>query len=329
MANIKEILDRLDAVKAELDDIVQMINTLKISEPEDVVVEEPIEEEIEIVDEPSRGPIKRALIVGINNYHPSLDCDLNGCVNDADNLYMRLSESFGFQASNIKLLLNHEATQQGIMDGLDWLVTNTIPGDNLVFTFSGHGSQVPDYNGDEIDGYDEIICPYDLNWENSFTDDILASYFKRVPDGVQLTFICDSCNSGTVSKGISHSVDKAGLNRTIRALSCPETIQSIKKGNEIKNVRKFGVKAFVNTPDQNHILLAGCAEDDYSSEGYFYGEIHGALTFNLCEILRENKNRTWRNIEEVVTRRVKQTWGFSQTPQLVTKSENLDKLIFE
>lgn len=332
MANIKEILDRLDAVKAELDDIVQMINTLKISEPEDVVVEEPIEEEIEIVDEPSRGPIKRALIVGINKYSPELNCDLEGCVNDADNIYMRLSESYGFSAMHTVLLLNEEATKKNIMEGLDWLVTDVVPGDQLIFTFSGHGSQVPDYNGDEIDGFDEIICPHDLDWDDPFTDDILASYFKRVPADAQLTFVCDACHSGTISKAISVipiSNSVSDKEKAIRALRCPKTVQAISNGHEITNVNKFGVKAFVNTPDQNHILFAGCAEDDYSSEGYFYGEVHGALTFNFCEVLRENPSRTWREIEEVVTRRVKRTWGFSQTPQLVTKSENREKYIFE
>ena len=327
MADIKTILEKLEGLQTEIDNIYQMVSSLEKPIIPDVITTEPVPEEPVVI---TREPIKRALVVGINKYDPSLGCDLNGCVNDASNIYMRLGESFGFKASDTKLILDYSATQKNILEGLEWLVTDTVEGDQLVFTFSGHGSQVPDYNGDELDGFDEIICPTDLDWDNPFTDDILASYFKRVPSGVQLTFICDSCNSGTIAKGISivPSVDSSKGERTVRALQCPQVMQALSEGLEIKNVRKFGVKAFVNTPDQNHILLAGCAEDDYSSEGYFYGEVHGALTFNFCEILRENKNRTWKNVEEVVTRRVKQTWGFSQTPQLVTKPENLDKMVF-
>ena len=63
------------------------------------------------------------------------------------------------------------------------------PGDVLVFHYSGHGSQVPDRHGDEVDdGLDEIICPYDLDWDDPFTDDDLYDIVQglaggREPDG--------------------------------------------------------------------------------------------------------------------------------------------------
>ena len=42
----------------------------------------------------------------------------------------------------------------------------------LVFHYSGHGSQVRDTEGDELeDGKDEIICPWDFNWEDGFIKD--------------------------------------------------------------------------------------------------------------------------------------------------------------
>ena len=42
------------------------------------------------------------------------------------------------------------------------LVQATQPGDSLLFQFSGHGSQVPDYSGDETDGLNETLCPCDF-----------------------------------------------------------------------------------------------------------------------------------------------------------------------
>ena len=72
------------------------------------------------------------------------------------------------------------------------------PGDSLVFHYSGHGSQVPDRNGDETtDRLDEILCPYDLDWDRPLTDDDLAAACANVPQGALLTVILDCCHSGT------------------------------------------------------------------------------------------------------------------------------------
>ena len=42
------------------------------------------------------------------------------------------------------------------------LVQACQPGDSLVFQFSGHGSQVRDYSGDEVDGLNETLLPCDF-----------------------------------------------------------------------------------------------------------------------------------------------------------------------
>ena len=42
-----------------------------------------------------------------------------------------------------------------------WLVSGARPGDSLFFSFSGHGGQVRDVDGDEADGLDETILPED------------------------------------------------------------------------------------------------------------------------------------------------------------------------
>jgi hypothetical protein len=56
------------------------------------------------------------------------------------------------------------------------VMTNSL----LLFMFSGHGSQVPDMDGDEVDKLDEIICSYDCNsyWNSPLSDDVLARILK-------------------------------------------------------------------------------------------------------------------------------------------------------
>ena len=82
---------------------------------------------------------------------------------------------------------------------LFWLVNGCQPGDSLVFHYSGHGSRQRNYNGDEVDGYDETLCPLDFETQGMIVDDeINATIVRPLPRGVKLHAIIDSCHSGTV-----------------------------------------------------------------------------------------------------------------------------------
>ena len=96
---------------------------------------------------------KRALCVGINDY-PGTNSDLSGCVNDANDWAKEL-KTRGYQVTS---LLDKQATRRAMIDGLTKLVTGAVAGDSLVFTFSGHGSWLPDDSGDEPDGRDECCA---------------------------------------------------------------------------------------------------------------------------------------------------------------------------
>jgi hypothetical protein len=55
-----------------------------------------------------------------------------------------------------------------------------------------------DIDGDELsDSLDEILCPYDLDWNHPFTDDDLAEICREVPGRGPFTVILDCCHSGT------------------------------------------------------------------------------------------------------------------------------------
>lgn len=90
-------------------------------------------------------------------------------------------------------------TKENMRMALYWLVQGCQPGDSLVFHFSGHGSQQRNYNGDEVDGYDETLCPIDFETRGMIVDDeINAVIVKPLPHGVKLHAIIDACHSGTV-----------------------------------------------------------------------------------------------------------------------------------
>ena len=71
-----------------------------------------------------------------------------------------------------------------------------------VFHFSSHGTQVDDQSDEEWECLDEVIVPYDHDWDNPFRDDDLRAIFEKIPEGVAFTFVADCCHSGTIQKGL-------------------------------------------------------------------------------------------------------------------------------
>ncbi|KAG6328631.1 hypothetical protein ID866_10458 [Astraeus odoratus] len=62
-------------------------------------------------------------------------------------------------------------TRRNILDAMRWLVRDAQPHDSLFFHYSGHGGQIPDTNGDETDGLDEVIYPVDYKQAGIIVDD--------------------------------------------------------------------------------------------------------------------------------------------------------------
>ena len=100
---------------------------------------------------------KKALCIGINNY-PGTHMDLQGCVNDASDWEATLTGR-GFRVSK---LIDGQATKAAMISAMSDLIGKACKGDSVVITFSGHGTYQPDTDGDEADGLDEALCPYDL-----------------------------------------------------------------------------------------------------------------------------------------------------------------------
>ena len=65
-------------------------------------------------------------------------------------------------------------------------------------TCTGHGGQTPDLDGDEDDGYDEVIYPVDFRTQGHIVDDEMHRIMvQSLQPGVRLTAIFDSCHSGS------------------------------------------------------------------------------------------------------------------------------------
>jgi hypothetical protein len=112
---------------------------------------------------------KRAVLVGIN--YAGTKAELKGCHNDVARMRRCLIDRFGFDESDIRVLLDANGTAQralptgaNIRRDLARLVGYARPGDLLFFHYSGHGTRLPaETRQDDDTGYDECIVPCDMN----------------------------------------------------------------------------------------------------------------------------------------------------------------------
>ena len=160
---------------------------------------------------------RRALCIGIDAYEPPNA--LRGCVNDTQEWRKALG-ALGFR---VDTLLDKQATRQAILDALGGLVRSAKSGEVLVFQYSGHGTQVPDYDGDEREGKDEALVPFDFDDGAFLVDDDLRAVFSQLPDGVNLTCFIDCCHSGTITRMLGRNVDESTADGETRSRYLKET----------------------------------------------------------------------------------------------------------
>ncbi len=156
----------------------------------------------------------RALVVGIGTYQnlpPELF--LHGPKNDILAMQGLLTKTLGFAPETVKVLKDGEATREAVLGQIQqWLIDGTKPGDRVYFYFSGHGLQVKDLNGDEEDGMDEALAPFDIkpgdtDFTNTILDDDLEPLLEKLRDR-QVTVVIDACHSGTISRSLTVDVAK-------------------------------------------------------------------------------------------------------------------------
>jgi len=292
--------------------------------------------------------LKKALLVGINEYQ---DAKLRGCVNDVMEMKNVLTDILGFQAENIRLLRNHEATKKGITEGLTWLAADggSAPA-TRVFHYAGHGHYLPDQDGEEGEGgRDEALVPYGSDKKDYLIDDELKKLYDRVPPQDNLTLIMDCCHSGNNQRAPDADIVYRFIPNTFQERKAimearrkfnqelNEFMQQELKGRGLRTVRrgpdeeyeqiynesrkKFEQMRFGDRRVQeNNILLAACQDDQKAADAQMEGGVyHGAFTFFLVQLLRESQGQiTYREIAEQLGENLYE-FQFQQLPQLECK----------
>ncbi|RKX95220.1 MAG: hypothetical protein DRP84_04885 [Spirochaetes bacterium] len=220
-----------------------------------------------------------ALIIGINAYQDANT--LSWCVNDANGMEDALINN-GWEKDQITKLLDTNATKEHIKTELTDIINKTTSNDYILVFYSGHGTQIPDTNGDETDGYDEAIVPVDFNGDISslIIDDDLGEIFShsKTQKGV---FIFDSCFSGGF---INKSLTNSGL-----------------KVRSLTNAKAVGDPTSQDLDIYNIPVLTASS---YNEEAYEDSSLeHGVFTYSILKGF-ENMNADYNNDGYITVREI-------------------------
>jgi hypothetical protein len=268
--------------------------------------------------------VKKALLIGIN--YTGTENSLNGCINDVNHIKTFLIENCGYLKENITLISDQESvkpTKDNMEKTIKSLVDKNVAGDTLFFYYSGHGSKLKDYSGDENDGMDEVLVPLDYEKAGIISDDWLSlNLINKVNKDVTLWCFTDCCHSGTM-------VDLKYNYKSLCELKNKNSVDKNYNPSEWNDVFSFSIEKSSEVPG-NVYLFSGCQDAETSTDASINNKSQGAFTFCLLEFLKspkfKNGNVKLRNILKEINCRLKIN-GFCQNSQLsLSKREDFEKV---
>ncbi|KFY88221.1 hypothetical protein V500_06462 [Pseudogymnoascus sp. VKM F-4518 (FW-2643)] len=280
---------------------------------------------------------RKALLIGINYFGQR--GQLRGCINDVKNMSSYLFESFGYKREDMVILTDDlqnpmsQPTKQNILRAMHWLVKDARPNDALFFHYSGHGGQTKDLDGDEPDGYDEVIYPVDFRQVGHIVDDEMHRIMVTpLQPGVRLTAIFDSCHSGTAldlpyiysTQGILKEPNLAkeagqGLLSVISSYSRGDMggvasnfmgfIKKATNGDEAYN-RTVATK----TSPADVVMWSGSKDDQTSADASIASQATGAMSWAFITAMKKNPQQSYVQLLNSI--RDELQTKYTQKPQL-------------
>lgn len=237
--------------------------------------------------------------IGINKYNPTYYGkirELKGCVNDSK--YMNdLATANGYLSSKV---INASAISNYFVEYLTRLSEKLVPGDNLLISFSGHGTK------SEIDGkmcnglcfYDRILWDYEIK-----------AVFAKFRKGVNLIWITDCCFAEENFRFV------------------------FRQDGDIKFINTDQIENFTapkNVTWQN-VFDIKCNLIQYASSSQFQVSYdlakNGLFTEALRSAVRENPTGNYYKIFQLIERNMAKT-GYPQTPKFIVLNGNDIKLTY-
>ncbi|HEY5893463.1 MAG TPA: caspase family protein [Chthoniobacterales bacterium] len=221
-----------------------------------------------------------SLHLGLNYVDPKHYGGWNGelfaCEADANDM-AALAESRGFETQT---LLRECVTAKAVKQAILSAAKKLKKGDTFFFSYSGHGGQVPDRNGDEgrfgdtRDAMDETWCLFD----RQMVDDELAALYARFKAGVRIIVLSDSCHSGTVVRALGEPIKAR-----VRLLPPAKAAEVYRENQAIYDAIQQGVTGLEQqTIKATVLLISGCQDNQLSRDG----DLNGLFTGTLKDVWR-------------------------------------------
>ncbi len=248
------------------------------------------------------GP-RYALLVGINAYaNLPESLWLRGCHNDIAEVKDVLAGRFGFLPENMTVLLDEDATADGIREQFRNLIrmvdehpAGAEPA-QVVFYFSGHGSRVPDQppghpDHDSDDGYDSTLVVYDsekMGGEIDIRDDEINRFAHEICKNgkAQLMIVLDSCFSGGGARGGTRF---RGIDRDLPRL--------VPDAADLQQI-------IPKTLPEGTVFFSACQSVQKEPEYQHAGKPYGLFTFYFTRFLRQEaivSSLDYRALRDAIT----------------------------
>lgn len=259
---------------------------------------------------------RKALLIGINYFGQK--GQLRGCINDVRNLETFLREKHNYKRQDMVILTDDQQdpvkqpTKANMLRAMGWLVKDARPNDSLFFHYSGHGGQTEDTDGDEDDGYDEVIYPVDHQQAGHIVDDEIHFRLVRpLQPGVRLTAIFDSCHSATAmdlpyvysTKGILKEPNLAkeagqGLLSALGSYARGDIAGVASSVFSFAKTAFRGDDAYNKTKDTRTspadvIMWSGSKDDQTSADATIANQATGAMSWAFIQALKNNEQQSY------------------------------------
>ena len=248
-----------------------------------------------------------ALVVGVSDYaNPNIP-SLNFCDEDAEAIASLFEGQGGglFANVEIRLLLDQDASENGIQAGLDWLEVSATQKDFVVLFLAAHG--LNDAKGNFYllphDADPEQLRSTGVAWDDF--GDILGNLPSRV-----LMFL-DTCHSGRLGANL-FALANHGKGARTRSLGLKSVFDNSEAIREL-------------TSDENGVVIMAASTGNEESIEHEDWE-HGAFTLGILEGLRGAADINsdgvihLRELDFFVSDRVKALTGGAQHPTTVKPS---------
>jgi Caspase domain len=241
-----------------------------------------------------------AVIIGLSNYKDTRIPPLRYASKDAKSFYdWAISPNGGkYPPSQVKLLMDNEATGRKIKDALYIWLKQALEEDVVAIYFAGHGSPESPDSPDNL-----YLLPYDTDYQNIASTGFpmwdIKTALKRFIKAKKVVVIADACHAG----GVGQSFDVA--RRANRAIA----VNPISSG--LQNLSQIG---------DGVCVISASDDKQFSQESKDWGGGHGVFTYFLLEGLKGNadynkdKNVTLGELIPYLSEQVRRATRNAQSP---------------